>query len=139
MVSSDRFIYSSVDRLMQRVTDLAETLDLYAPVVFGSDPPENGICMIQNAGYPAETHFDKGFMFQLPVLLNAKHLDQYLLISTITNIHELLTKRLNYADISDDQIQVINIETTALPAIIGREQNHQWICGSSFVISFYWR
>lgn len=135
----NQFLYSPIDKLIQRVTDLAETLDPYAPIVFGSDPPENGICLIQNAGYPEETHLDKGYIFRLPVLLNGKHSDQFTVLGTLTSIHELLTKKLNYADVSDDQIQVINIETTSLPAIIGREQNNQWICGSSFVISFYWR
>lgn len=135
----NQFLYSPIDKMIQRVTDLAETLGLYAPIVYGSDPPENGICMIQNAGYPAETHLDKGYVFQLPVLLNGKHVDQYTVLGTLTSIHKLLTKRLDYADLSDEQIQVINIETTSLPAIIGREQNNQWICGSSFNISFYWR
>ena len=112
---------------------------LYASIVFGSDPPENGICMIQGAGFPEEEHLNTGMMCRLPVLLNGKNTDQELLLEDLTAIHTVLTKRNDYTDLATDAVQVVNIRTTSLPQIIGREQNKQWIAGSSLEIAYYWR
>lgn len=108
-------------------------------IVYGSDPPIDGICMIQGSGFPAEEYMDTGMLYRLPVILNGKNESQELVLTRLTAIHEALTKTYDYAALSDERVQVINIATTATPSIIGREQNQQWICGSSFEVVFYWR
>jgi hypothetical protein len=129
-----------IDGIMQNIADYIDnTIEPYAPIVFGSDPPDSGICMIQSPGAPSDTHLDKGMVYRLPVVLNGKNRDQSLLLTDLTRIHAALTTRTNYADLSTADCQVIDIATTATPSIIGREQNSQWICGSSLTISFYWR
>lgn len=130
---------SYITELMDNIASAAEETRPYATIVYGSDPPLNGICMIQNGGIPADTHLDKGMLVRLPVLLNGKHSNQQTVLEALTAIHTALVKRTSYTDLSTEAVQVINIATTAAPAIIGREQNHQWICGSSFEVSFYWR
>jgi hypothetical protein len=95
--------------------------------------------MIQGAGAPTDTHLDKGMLYRLPVVLNGKNKSQSLVLTDLTRIHEALTRKLQYQDLSTADCQVVNIATTASPSIIGREQNSQWVCGSSFEISFYWR
>lgn len=129
-----------IDGIMQNIADLIDNeVEPYASVVFGSDPPDSGICMIQGAGAPTDTHLDKGMLYRLPVVLNGKNKSQSLLLTDLTRIHEALTRKLQYQDLSTADCQVVNIATTASPSIIGREQNSQWVCGSSFEISFYWR
>lgn len=130
-----------IDDIMQSVATYVETQldDLYASIVFGSDPPIDGMCMIQGAGAPSDTHLDKGMVYRLPVVLNGKNKNQLTLLTDLTRIHEALTRLTDYTDISTDDCQVIDIATTASPSIIGREQNSQWICGSSFEVYFYWR
>ena len=108
-------------------------------IVYGSDPPFNGICMIQGAGFSTEKHRDAGMLYQLPVLLNGKNASQELILNYLTAIHGALTQTTDYSSLSTEAAQVINIRTTASPSILGREQNNQWICGSSFEVSFYWR
>ena len=130
---------SFIDGVMQNIANAIDGLDLYAQVVFGSDPPSNGICMIQGPGAPVDTHLDKGMVYRLPVVLNGKNKNQLTLLTDLTRIHAELTTRRNYADLSTADCQVIDIATTAMPSIIGREQNSQWICGSSFNIKFYWK
>lgn len=125
--------------LIDNIAALAETTTPYADIVYGSDPPINGICMIHTGVGPSDTHMDKGMVYDLPIVLNGKNDDQQVLIDTLTAIHETLTRRTDYADISTAECQVVNISTTALPSIIGREQNKQWVCGSSLNIRFYWR
>lgn len=128
-----------IGEMIDRVAALAETTEPYASIVYGSDPPLNGICMIQNGGYAPETHLDKGMMYSVPVLLNGKHPNQRTVLDALTAIHEILMKHDNYNDVSTDAVQVVAITTTAAPSVIGREQNNQWICGSSFDVYFYWR
>ena len=129
-----------IDGIMQNIADVIDNdVKPYAEVVFGSDPPVNGICMIQGPGAPTDTHLDKGMVYRLPVVLNGKNTNQLTLLSDLTRIHAELTARLNYQDISTADCQVVDIATTSAPSIIGREQNDQWICGSSLEVSFYWR
>ena len=125
--------------ILDNIVDLAETVQPYANIVYGSDPPVNGICMIPSGGIPTDTHLDKGMVYDMPVVLNGKNADQQLLLDDITAIHEVLTRPLDYSNISTEECQIVNISTTALPSIIGREQNKQWICGSSLNVKFYWR
>lgn len=130
---------SFYSELIDNITNLAETTGPYAQIVYGSDPPINGICMIPTGVGPSDTHLNKGMIYDLPVVLNGKNKDQQVLLDDLTKIHEVLTRRTSYSDISTDKCQVVDIATTALPSIIGREQNSQWVCGSSFNVKFYWR
>lgn len=130
---------SFITDIMDRLAAKAETTEPYASIVFGSDPPLNGICMIQTAGAPTEEHLDTGMLYRVPLVLNGKNEDQELLLDTLTAIHTALTKTHDNSDLSTEDCQVIHVATTAAPAIIGREQNRQWIAGSSLEVAFYWR
>ena len=130
-----RFITDLIDN----IATLAEETEPYADIVYGSDPPTNGICMIPSGAGPIQTHLDKGMVYDLPVVLNGKNADMLVLLNDLTAIHDTLTRRTSYSDISTDECQVVDIATTAIPSIIGREQNKQWVCGSSFNVKFYWR
>lgn len=130
---------SFYSKVIDNIAAAAEDTQPFASIVYGSDPPINGICMTPTNVGPLSTHLNKGMVYDLPVVLNGKNADQQLLLDDLTKIHEKLTRRTSYTDISTVECQVIDIATTALPAIIGREQNKQWICGSSFNVKFYWR
>jgi hypothetical protein len=130
---------SFYSELIDNIADAAEEIGLYSDIVYGSDPPINGICMIPSSVGPIQTHLNKGMIYDLPVVLNGKNTDQKVLLDTLTAIHEHITRRTDYSIFSTVKCQVIDISTTALPSIIGREQNNQWICGSSLNVKFYWR
>ena len=125
--------------LIDNIATAAENTEPYANIVYGSDPPINGICMIPTGVGPSDTHLNKGMVYDLPVVLNGKNADQQVLLDDLTKIHETLTRRTSYTDISTVACQVVDISTTALPSIVGREQNKQWVCGSSLNVRFYWR
>ena len=130
---------SFISDIMENVATAAETTTPYAQIVYGSDPPENGICMMQNGGFATEDHLNTGKLYTLPVLLNGKHESQQTLLNALTAIHVRLTKTHDHTDLGTEDVQVIAVRTTAAPMIVGREQNNQWIAGSSFEIDFYWR
>ena len=130
---------SFINEILDKLAAKAETTEPYVSIVFGSDPPFNGICMIQSAGAPTEEHLNTGMLYRLPVVLNGKNTDQELLLDTLTAIHTALTKTHDNSDLSTDAAQVVHVATTSSPMIIGREQNNQWIAGSSLEVAFYWR
>lgn len=130
---------SYISDIMNKLAAAADALQLYASIVYGSDPPADGICMIQGSGFPSEKHLNAGMLYRLPVLINAKHSRQETAVAALEAIHTVLTKTNDFTDLCTDAAQVINVATTASPTVIGREQNSQWICGSSVEVSFYWR
>lgn len=130
---------SFINEMLDNIIRAAEETRPYAQIVYGSDPPQNGICMIPSGGMTEDTYLDKGIRMTLPVVLNGKHENQRLLLDDLTLIHEVLTKRRDYRDLSTEAIQVVNISSVSLPSIIGREQNKQWICGSQLDITIYWK
>ena len=130
---------SFYSELLNNIAEAAEAVGIFSDIVYGSDPPYNGICMIPSSTGPIDTHLNKGMIYDLPVVLNGKNDDQQKLLDDLTAIHTSLTRRTDYSDLSTNKCQVVDIATTALPSIIGREQNSQWICGSSFNVKFYWR
>ena len=130
---------SFINEMLDNIIRAAEETRPYAQIVYGSDPPQNGICMIPSGGMPNDTYFDKGMRITLPVVLNGKNENQRLLLDDLTLIHEVLTKRRDYRGLSTEAIQVVNISSISLPSIIGREQNKQWICGSQLEITIYWK
>ena len=124
--------------LLDNIAQAAENTAPFSNIVYGSDPPINGICMIPTGVGPLQTHLDKGMIYDLPVVLNGKNENQQVLLDDLTKIHAALTRRTDYSNISTTECQVVDISTTALPSIIGREQNKQWVCGSSFNVKFFW-
>jgi hypothetical protein len=130
---------SFYSEVIDNIASEAEKTGPFAKIVYGSDPPFNGICMIETGVGPLDTHLNKGMIYDMPVVLNGKNEDQQKLLDDLTQIHVSLTRRTSYTDISTEACQVVDISTTALPSIIGREQNKQWVCGSSFNVKFYWR
>ena len=94
--------------LIDNIAAAAEQTQPYANIVYGSDPPLNGICMTPTGVGPASTHLNKGMVYDLPVVLNGKNDDQQKLLDDLTAIHENLTRRTSYSDISTTACQVIN-------------------------------
>ena len=94
--------------------------------------------MIQGSSAPTDTHLDKGMIYRIPVVLNGKNKNQAVLLDDLTAIHKALTRKTDYSGLSTEDCQIVDIATTAAPSIIGREQNSQWVCGSSFEVTIYW-
>lgn len=118
--------------VIQAVIDMAQDA-AGAKVVLGSLPPDNGLAMTGNAAsYPI--FLDIGSNEQMNVVCNGKNTQQQAVISQLEAIHASLTRRKDFP--STDTWQIYAIETTASPRLIGREQNSQWLYGSSLLVKF---
>lgn len=107
-------------------------------VVIGSLPPLNGFAVSFAGGAPRSTfrtlvNSDQELMVQF----TGKSADQQQLASTMDAAHWALTT--SPALPFSDGWQIYAIETTSAPALIGREQNINYIYGSSFRVKFYAR
>ena len=118
--------------VLQAVIDMAEAA-AGSKVVLGSLPPDNGLAMTGNAAsYPI--FLDIGSNEEMNVVCNGKNTEQAAVIRQLEAIHASLTRRKDFP--STDTWQIYAIETTASPRLIGREQNSQWLYGSSLLVKF---
>lgn len=120
------------DEVLQAVINMAEAAAGIS-IVTGSMPPDNGVAMTGSAGsFPV--FLDIGSNERMNVLCNGKNTDQQAVISLLDAIHASLTRRRDFP--CGDRWQIYAIETTASPRLIGREENSQWLYGSSLAVKF---
>ena len=105
------------------------------PVVIGSVPPLEGYAVGMVSGAPIEIFRTLTTNESFPVLFNGKSADQNAVATDMEKVHRLLTtsKILPFTG----EWQVYAIETTASPSLIGREENRNWVYGSSFRVKYY--
>ena len=120
--------------ILQAIQQMVQAL-LGVPVVIGSLPPVAGYAVSFAGGAPSEIFMPLTSTVDLPVTFNGKGPDQQALASAMNTVHKALTtsKALPFSD----SWQIYAITTTAFPQLIGREQNQNWIYGSSFSVKIF--
>ena len=125
-------MYSSV---LRAAIDMTTGMGLYAPVLIGPMPLENGLSIAIAAGAP-EYDMDRGERHEISLVLNGKHENQQTVLEALGLIHERLTMRKDFP-VTPDGCRITSIETISAPSYIGREDNNQWLYGSSLRVRFY--
>lgn len=120
------------DEVLQAVIDMAEEA-AGVHIRTGSLPPQNGIAMTGQAA-SASIFLDIGSNERMSLVCNSKNSDQRMVIEQLDAIHKALTRRKDYP--SGSGWQIYAIETVASPRLIAREQNSQWLYGSSLLVKF---
>lgn len=128
---------SIFNTILLSVIQMASTIDLYSPIVIGALPADNGISCAISTGSPVSVFQDKSMTYQIDVVLNGKHSDQQTVSDTLNNIHIALTQTKNYPNAAD--FQITDISTVSLPSYLDREENKQYLYGSSLTVKFYLR
>lgn len=103
-------------------------------LIIGSMPPDNGISIAWAGGY-LNTFVDKRAAVEMSAVLNAKNTDQEKAAALLSDIHTSLNMRKEYP--AAENFQITNIETSSAPSYLGREENDQWLYGSSLTVKFY--
>ena len=107
-------------------------------VVLGTNIPENSLCLRWRSN-PSEVYMSKDSYNSMTVLLNGKNIDQQAIATTLNAIHHYLNKlKQNQIPIGENT-QIINIQTSSSPELIGVEGNGQWIYASSLTVTYYIR
>lgn len=105
------------------------------PVVIGSLPPLGGYAVGFAGGAPLATFWPLTTNEGLPVSFTGKDANQADLAREMEAVHRALTTA--HVLPHTDRWQVYAIVTTSAPQPIGREENLNWIYGSSFRVKFY--
>lgn len=109
----------------------------YSPVTIGAMPADNGIaCAIAN-GAPEGTFMTKGMAYQFNLVLNGKHASQQTVSDALNDIHQALTQTKEYP--YTDTYQITDIDTISSPSYLGREENKQYLYGSSLRVRFFYK
>lgn len=128
---------SVINDVLNTVIDLAEETMPYADIIIGNTPPTNGLAMFVSSGGADLTDLNKGMIYSLHVMANAKHTNQETAFDALCGIHEHLTKTKSYPNETD--YQITDISTFSAPTLIGREENGDYVFGSTLNVQFYWR
>lgn len=118
------------EEVLNSVIDMAETA-CGKKIVIGSMPPDDGIAMIGN-GYTVDTYLDIGTDERISITVNGKSSNQEQVYEQLEAIHKWLTRRKDFPH--GDGWQIYSIQTVGSPRLIGREENSQWLYGSSIAV-----
>lgn len=128
---------SAFSEILAAVIGLAQDTNPYAAITVGALPADDGICMTYATGAPASTFLNKGMAYQRSLVLNAKNASQQAAQEALDAIHVALTQTKAYP--RGEAWQITDIETIAAPSYLSREQNSQWLYGSSLRVKFFLR
>ena len=104
-------------------------------ILIGAMPAKNGIAMQISTGAPATTFINKGMPYEFTLVLNGKGASQKTVSDKLNAIHIALTQAKTYP--SAAAYQITDIETVATPSYIGREEDKQYLYGSSLRVKAY--
>lgn len=106
------------------------------PVVVGSNPTKESIAI---TGFTTAdvTYLDRDTSQTYDITVNGKSGDQALLLQELSKIHRKLTLRKSFPH--SEKWQIISIDTTASPRLIGIEdaERTRYLYGSSLTVKFY--
>lgn len=107
-------------------------------VVLGTNIPDNSLCVRWRSN-PNEVYMSKDSYNSMTVLLNGKNASQQTIATALNAIHHYFNKlKQNQIPIGENT-QIINIQTSSSPELIGVEENGQWIYASSLTVTYYIR
>ena len=104
-------------------------------ILIGAMPAKNGYAMQISAGAPAETYLNKGMAYEFSIVLNGKNSSQETVADKLNTIHYTLTRALSYPKTLT--YQITDIETISTPSYIGREEDKQYLYGSSLRVKAF--
>jgi hypothetical protein len=131
---------SVINQVLEAVMDLINATNPFATVTRGALPTGVGLTCEIGPSTPETVYMSKNSHVQLDVTLNGKNPDMELLSDTMNNIHSVLTRKKEYPeDPAGNRWQITDIQNANLPALIGRENNNDWLMASALSVNFYWR
>ena len=131
---------SVINQVLEAVMDLMNATNPFATVTRGALPTGVGLTCEIGPSNPETVYMSKNSHVQLDVTLNGKNPDLELLSDTMNNIHSVLTRKKEYPeDPAGNRWQITDIQNANLPALIGRENNNDWLMASGLSVNFFWR
>lgn len=128
---------SVINDVLLSVIDMALEVKPYATITVGALPADDSLCMAISSGAADAPFLTRGMSYELNVVFNGKNAKQQDVLDALNDIHQYLTQTKIYP--RTDTFQITNIDTTNSPSYIGREENKQYLYGSSLRIRFFYK
>ena len=128
---------SVINEVMEAVIDLMNGTNPFAQVTRGALPTGVGLVCEVGPSTPSEVYLDKNTYTPLDVTLNGKHPNLKTLSDAMNTIHSVLTRATEYPE--GEGWQIVDISNYALPQIVDREDNNEWLMASALSVKFYQR
>lgn len=130
---------SVINEVIEAVIGLMNALEPFATVTRGALPTGPGIVCEAGPSAPEAVFLDKNSYIPQDITINAKHQDLQVLSAALGDIHSALTRAKNYPSDPGGRWEIVDIVNYALPEIIGREANNDWLMASSLIVKIYWK
>lgn len=126
---------STINLVLESVMDLIDALNLYDSVSRGALGTGSDLCCELSPSVPDELYMNKAIRVSLDLTINGKHSNLQTLSDDLNILHHALTSRTEYP--YGTGWKIIDIRSGALPQVIGREDNNDWIMASDLLIVVY--
>ena len=126
---------STINAAIEAVIALMNAAQTVATVCRGALGTGTGIVCELGPSSPREVYLSKDAYIPLDITINGKHANLEILSDALNAIHSTLTRAKSYT--SGTKWEIVDITTTTLPQIIGREDNNDWIMASSLAVKVY--
>ena len=126
---------STINAAIEATIALMNAAQTMATVRRGALGTGTGIVCELGPSSPREVYLSKDAYIPLDVTINGKHANLEILSDALNAIHSTLTRAKSYT--SGTNWEIVDITTTTLPQIIGREDNNDWIMASSLAVKVY--
>lgn len=103
----------------------------YDRIFVGALPDPDSMCMVPSAGAIEDTTLDLHGVWNLDVVLNAKHRLQANVINALADVHQALSHTTNLP--RGDGWQVLAVFTSSAPTFIEHDGD-QWLYGSGLQV-----
>jgi len=121
--------------VLDAVVEMVQQNTTYA-VVVGGNPTKESIA-VTGFSTADTTNLDRDTLQTYDITINGKSEDQQALLNELSAIHRKLTLRKSFPH--SDKWQIISIDTTASPRLLGLEdaERNRYLYGSGITVKFY--
>ena len=127
------------NRVVAAVMDLIDGMNNFAQIRRGALGTDPGLVCEVAPSTVESVFMDKNSYVVLDLTLNGKHSNLETLSTTLNNIVDNLTRRLEYPAGEGFEIVDISHGAPPLPTIVTREDNGEWIMAASVFVKYYRR
>ena len=127
------------NRVVAAVMDIIDGMNNFAQIRRGALGTGPGLTCEVAPSTVESVFMDKNSYVVLDLTLNGKHSNLETLSTTLNNIVDNLTRRLEYPAGEGFEIVDISHGAPPLPTIVTREDNGEWIMAASVFVKYYRR
>lgn len=126
---------SVINLAVESVISLIDAMGNFASMTRGALGITAGLSCEVAPSNVLETYMDKNTFIPLLLALNGKHYDLQVLLDTMNNIQDTMTRKTAYT--SGNGWEIVDITSGNLPRVIGREDNNLWLVACDLIVKIY--